>query len=473
MPGLIDSLYIASSGLNAQQQAIEVAGQNLANVNNPAYSRQVVVEQAATPVQTSIGPEGSGVEVVAIQQVRDAMLDQQIQGENSITSFLQSQQSALQTAQSDIGEQLQSASSSDTTGVGSTGALDSDLSGLFNEFQALSTDPSSTANRQAVVSQAQQLAAQFNQVDQSLSGLQGQLNQSVQTGVASANQLLSQIAGLNQQITLAQGASCGSANDLIDLREEDIENLANLVNFQPVANSDGSVNVVVDGQLLVSGSDVQDTLQASDAGGGKMLVSTANAPGTALTLTGGSIQGAIDSRDNALASLQGGLNQLASQLITQVNAVYSKGYDLNGNTGADFFTGADASDIGVNATLASDPSTLQAAGVAGAAGDNQVAATLAQLGNAPQPALGNQTFSGSYNATITNLGSALSNANSSLSDQQAVQSMLTQQRTSVSGVSLNDEMTSLMTYQQAFQASAELVNTLNTLLNDVMNLKQS
>ena len=167
MPGLIDSLYIASSGLNAQQQAIEVAGQNLANVNNPAYSRQVVVEQAATPVQTSIGPEGSGVEVVAIQQVRDAMLDQQIQGENSITSFLQSQQSALQTAQSDIGEQLQSASSSDTTGVGSTGALDSDLSGLFNEFQALAPTRVSTANRQAVVSQAQQLAAQFNQVDQS------------------------------------------------------------------------------------------------------------------------------------------------------------------------------------------------------------------------------------------------------------------------------------------------------------------
>ncbi|MGA2657342.1 MAG: flagellar hook-associated protein FlgK [Verrucomicrobiota bacterium] len=472
MPGLFDSLNIASSGLNAQQQAVGVAGQNLANVNNPAYSRQVVVEQAATPLQTSLGQEGAGVQVVAIQQIRDAMLDGQIQGENSITSFLQTQQNALQNAQSNLGEQLQSAaSSSDASSVGSTGGLDSGLSGLFNEFQALSIDPGSTPNRQAVISQAQQLAAQFNQVNQSLSDLHDQLNQSVQTGVGSANQLLSEIAGLNHQITLAQGASGGTANDLVDLRQEKLEDLAKLVNFQPVANSDGSVNVVVDGQLLVSGSEVQDTLQSYDAGGGQLMVRTAGA-GTPLTLTGGSIQGAIDSRDNALASLQSGLNQLASQLITRVNAVYSKGCDLNGNTGASFFTGADASDIGVNAALASDPSALQAAGVAGASGDNQVAAALAQLGTAPQSGLGNQTFSGSYNATITDLGSALSTANSRLSDQQTVQNMLSQQRTSVSGVSLNDEMTHLMTYQQAFQAAAELVSTINTMLGDLMNAKQ-
>ncbi len=137
------------------------------------------------------------------------------------------------------------------------------------------------------------------------------------------------------------------------------------------------------------------------------------------------------------------------------------------------FTGTDASDIGVNATLASDPSTFQAAGVSGASGDNQVAVALAQLGSASQSSLGNQTFSGSYNATITDLGTALSNANSNLSDQQAVQSMLSEQRTSVSGVSLNDEMTNLMTYQQAFEASAELVNTINTMLGDLMSAKQS
>ncbi len=473
MPGLIDSLYIAASALNAQQQSVEVAGQNLANVNNSAYSRQVVVEQAATPVETSAGQEGTGVDVVAIQQIRDSMLDNQIQGENSITSFLQTQQTALQTAQSDIGEQLASTSSTDTDSVGSTGGLDSGLSTLFNDFQTLSTDPSFTANRQTVISQAQQVAAQFNQVDQSLSGLKSQLNQSVQTDVGSANQLLTQIAGLNQQIMLAQGSSGGTANDLVDLREKDLESLSNLVNFQPVANSDGSVNVVVGGQLLVSGSSVQDTLQAYDAGGGQMLVGTSANPGTPLTLTGGSIQGAIDTRDNALTSLQGGLNQLASQLITQVNAVYTTGYDLNGNTGADLFTGTDASDIGVNATLASDPSTFQAAGVSGASGDNQVAVALAQLGSASQSSLGNQTFSGSYNATITDLGTALSNANSNLSDQQAVQSMLSEQRTSVSGVSLNDEMTNLMTYQQAFEASAELVNTINTMLGDLMSAKQS
>ena len=153
--------------------------------------------------------------------------------------------------------------------------------------------------------------------------------------------------------------------------------------------------------------------------------------------------------------------------------MYRAGYDLNGNTGADLFTGTTASDIGVNAALANDPSALQAAGVAGAAGDNQVALALANLGNTSQAALGNQTFSGSYNATITGLGSALSDVNDQLSVQQDTQNMLTQQRNSVSGVSLNEEMTNLMTYQQAFQASAEFINSVNTMMGDLMSMKQS
>ena len=103
MSSLLDILNIGTSGLNAQQQALEVAGQNLANINNPAYARQVVVEEASPDTQTDAGEEGNGVEVVGIQQIRDAMLDQQIQGENSTTASLQTQQEALQTAQSNLG----------------------------------------------------------------------------------------------------------------------------------------------------------------------------------------------------------------------------------------------------------------------------------------------------------------------------------------------------------------------------------
>ena len=307
-------------------------------------------------------------------------------------------------------------------------------------------------------------------MDQRLTTLNGQLNESVQSDVASANQLLSDIAGLNKQIAAAE-ASGGTANDLRDLREQKLESLAGLVEFPVRHRRRWFGECHRGGNLLVSGANVQDTLQTYDAGGGQLLVQTATS-GTPLTLTGGSIQGTIDARDGALKSLQDGLNTLASQLISQVNTIYRAGYDLNGGTGADFFTGTDASDIAVNAALVNDPSALQAGGVAGASGDNQVALALAQLGNAPQAGLGNQTFAESYNGTVTDLGFSLAGVNNQLSNQQAVQNMMLNQRSSVSGVSIDEEMTDLLKYQRAFQASARIVTTVDTLLNEVVNMKR-
>ena len=461
MLGLFGALNLGARSLQTQQQGVEIAGQNLANVNNPAYSRQRLTIETSLAIPSSVGPQGTGAEAVAITQIRDALLDQQIQGEASVTGFLDAQQSALQYAQGDLGEQIDtnaSLGSTSSVDVGSGFGLGSSLTGLFGSFQTLSTAPSSLTNRQAVVASAQTLATRFNQVDQSLTTLNGQLNQSVQTDVSSANQLLSDIAGLNQQIQRTETSLGGTANDLRDLRQEKIEELSKLVNVQTSTASDGTVNVSVDGNLLVSG-------------GGQLLVRTAGSA-TPLTLTGGSIQGTITARDGALKSLQDGLNNLASQLITQVNAVYSGGYDLNGNTGGTFFSGTNASDITVTAALANDPSLIQAAGVPGAAGDNQVALALAQLADAKQAGLGNQTFSESYNATVANLGSSISTVNSQISDQQIVQNMLQNQRNSVSGVSLDEEMTNLLSFQRAFQASARLVTTIDSMLDEVVNMKR-
>jgi len=195
--------------------------------------------------------------------------------------------------------------------------------------------------------------------------------------------------------------------------------------------------------------------------------------GTNITLTGGSIGGEITARDGALASLQGGLNTLASQLITQVNTIYSAGYDLNGNTGQDLFTGAGASDIGVNSNLAANPSEFQAAGAAGAAGDNTVVLSLAELGGQKIAGLNNQTFGGNYAQTVSDLGNSISTVNDQLNNSQAVTQMLTNERSSTSGVSTDTEMTNLIQYQKAYEASAELITTLNEMLQTVVAMKTS
>jgi flagellar hook-associated protein 1 FlgK len=352
--------------------------------------------------------------------------------------------------------------------------LAANLSTLFDSFNSLANDPSDLSLRQTTVQSAQQVAAQFNQVSSQLSTVQSNLNTSVQNDVASGNQDLNTIATLNQQIGVAQ-SSGSNADTLVDQREQTLENLAGLANYSTSTEADGAVDVSIGGVTMVSGGSIAATLQTYTDGNGNQQVETQDASGntTQLTLTGGSIAGEITARDGALASLQSGLDTLASQLITQVNSVYSAGYDLNGNTGQDLFTGTDAASIGVNSNLASDPTQFQAAGTSGAAGDNTVALALAQLGNQKVSGLNNQTFSANYAQTVANLGDAISSVNDQLNTSQSVSQMLTTQRASTSGVSTDQEMTNLIQYQKSYEASAELITTLNQMLQAVVTMDGS
>jgi flagellar hook-associated protein 1 len=464
MLGLFNTLKMGARALQANQLGVEVTGQNLANSSNPAYSRQRVMLSTSTPTPTSLGMQGTGVQANSIQQIRDFLLDGEMRDESSVGGYWNSQQSALENAQTQLGEFL----NLNATSTGPQG-LSGQLNNLFNAFQSLATSPTSTAQRENLVNAAQTLAAGFNQASQQLSTLNDGLNTSVSDGVTAANQLLSQIADLNSQIAKAT-ATGGNANDLNDTREQALENLAKLVNIKTTANADGTVDVSVGGAQLVSGSQTLDTLQTYDGGSGQLLVRTATG-GTPLALTGGSIQGTIDARDGALQTLRSGLDTLASALMTQINGIYGGGYDLNGGTGQALFTGTDAGTIAVNASLETDPSLVQAAGTAGATGDNSVALQLAQLGQQTVAALGNQSFSGAFASQVGAFGFALSNANAEAANSSSVNSMLQNQRDSVSGVSIEEEVANLITFQQAYTASSKIISTVDQMLQTVVNLK--
>jgi flagellar hook-associated protein 1 FlgK len=194
--------------------------------------------------------------------------------------------------------------------------------------------------------------------------------------------------------------------------------------------------------------------------------------GTTLNLTGGTMQGTIDARDNDLVALQSSIDTLAGTLISEVNAVHATGFGLGGTSGESFFTGTNASDIALNTNLVGDPSRIQAGGVAGAVGDNTVAVQLAQLAEANHAALANQTFLENFGQTVAALGQALNGTNTQLTNQQLVENMLLRQRDSVSGVSLDEEMTDLIKFQRAFEASAKLIVTVDEMLLTVLSLKR-
>ena len=468
MIGLLGTLNLAARSLQTQQAGVAVTGQNLANVNTPGYARQVLDISSSPDLLTPIGPEGTGADAAAIENIRSNILDQQVATEKSVTGSLTAQQQALQMAETALGESL--TSSTGSSGSTSSQGLSQGLSNLFNAFQSISSNPSDPSQRQSLVSTASGLASQFNQINQGLSGLRNSLNQTLQSNVSQANQDLSDIAQLNSQIVLQQQSTPGSANDLKNALQQKIEALSGLVKISTSTDSNGTVNVSIGGVSFVTEMTQNDHLALADAGGGQLLVQPQSS-GAALSLTGGAIEGTIQARDGGLATLQSQLDRLASNLITQVNAAYAPGFSSNGNTGGAFFTGNSAANIAVDASLMANPNLLQTSGTSGNAGDNAVVLAIAQMGTQAQSSLGNQSFSQSYSGTVAELGSAISSVNDQLTTQQSVANLLSTQQNSVSGVSLNDEMTNLTKYQQAFQASADVVSTVNQMLTTLINMK--
>ncbi|HTH47737.1 MAG TPA: flagellar hook-associated protein FlgK [Candidatus Limnocylindria bacterium] len=473
MLGLFGALDLGSRSLQVQQQGVEVAGHNLANVNNPAYARQRLAIGAAPSIDTATGPQGTGVAVIGIERLRSSILDSQIQDEASVQGSLQAQQDALQYAEANLGQQIDRSASADplTAAQGGQVGLAGSLTALFSKFQSLSTDPSSMTERQALLSQASTLATQFNQVDQRLGSLQGQLNGTLADDTGKANDLLQQIAALNTQITRSEQNSGGEANDLRDSRQDKLEQLAQLVKVDAVEGNDGALNISIAGTSFVEGGKTVETLEDYDGGGGQMMV-RAQTSGLGLNLTGGSLHGTIEARDGAVADLRKGINTLASQLITEVNAAHRDGFSLTGTTGADFFTGTGAGDIQVNSALKDNAALIQAAGVSDAAGDGAVAKAMGQLADKQISILGGSTLSQNYAQTVTGFGQSQSAVDQQLTDQSAVTGMLSQQRESVSGVSMDEEMTNLVKFQKAYAASAKLITTIDDMLNTVINLKQ-
>ena len=472
MLGLFGTMNLAARSLQTQMTGVEVTGHNIANVNTTGYSRQRVNITTSPDIATGIGAEGTGANVKSIQQIVSQLLNSQIQSQAGTSGYWTAQNAALQSAQNALGEFLNGTGATSSTSVGATdttgSGLSTQLNDFFTAFSALASSPSDS-NKQAAIGAAQKLATTFNSINNQFGTVRTALNSSLNNDVDTANKLITDIADLNHQISDAEFGG-GNANDLRDTREQDLENLSQLSSVTTSTGTNGAVNLTIGGQSLVSGSNMLDTLHTYDAGGGQMLVQTTTG-GVNLTLTGGSMQGTIDARDGELATMQNGVNTLASTLITQVNNLHDSGYNATGGTGNTFFTGANAATISVNAALRNNASLLQISSSATNTGDTSLALQISQLSTTTQAALGNQTFTGSYNATVAGLGGALNNATTQAADQAAVTNMLATQRGSVSGVNIDEEMTNMILFQRAYQASAQVVTTVNSLLGTTLAMK--
>jgi flagellar hook-associated protein 1 len=453
MGGLTGSLQIAVQSLLAEQGALEVTSNNISNANTPGYSRQtpVLVEEPSIHEGSLVFGEGVGLQQV--KSVRDNVLELQLNQETGTQSQVNSYLGGMNQVATVFNE---------TQGAG----LQNVISQFFNSFQQLSTNPTDTTLRQAVVTAGQNLATAFNQASASLGQIRTSLDQSVVQDVTQVNQLTSQIAALNPQVAAAQ-ATGQSTGSLVDQRNQLISQLSGLVDTSVIDAGNGNVTIsTADGAPLVVGNQSFALTTQPDAETGTEHVFS---QGTDITesIQSGDLAGLIQARDQGVAGTQTNLDNLAASIISSVNSQQAAGVDLSGNPGAAFFTGS----LGSNIAVANNflPSQIAAATSDGTS-SNGNAVALANLQNAPSPIINGQDPVDFYSNLVAGIGNQVSTATAQQTAVGLVVTQLQNQRDNISGVSLDEEAANLQMYQNAYNASAQVVAAINTLTQTTINM---
>lgn len=457
MTDLFGSLTMAARALTAQSTGLSVVGQNLANVNTPGYARRVVEFAGVAPQDQ--WSAGGGVEVAAIRSARDLRIEARLEQEVSA----ESEQAAL----------AQGLSAVDAA-MGTPGeSLDADLTAFFDAFSQLAGDPTASASRQGVLSEAASLTAAFRDLAGRLGSAGADADAAMRSAVEQVNALARQLASLN-----AASASAGArdSTQLLQCRDEQlqaIESLSGLLEVHTIQRDDGGLDVTFgNGRPLVVGATAVPIETASRADGTAALLSqdvevTSEA-------AGGRIGGLRQLRDVLVPDYLARLDALASAVVEQVNGLHVAGFDLNGRAGLPFFTplagdtGA-ASRIAVNPALAADSRLVAAAGVP-TVGDNQTARAIAALRDARTLDHGTATLAGSFGALAYRVGQDTATARQ---QQQSGADAVLQVRTlreSVSGVSIDEEAALMLKFQRAYEANARYFQSVDAALDILMQM---
>jgi len=453
MSGLIGSLIKQAQALNAQGMGLNIAGKNLANVNNEGYSRQ--------RVNISTNSTG-GTSVTSISASRNKLIDTQIMREIMKMGSNASQQGIANTLQSLLGEQVNTSADSTYKNPGFASALDN----FFNSFSALAANPSEVAQKQKVLSAAQNLIDQLHGLSSNLSAVRTDVASQITAQTADAQGLLRDIAELNNQISKIEVSKPGSALDLRDQRQAKVESLAKLMNITVQESPLGlgqiqiSAPTTTGSTVLVDGNTVSGTLTYTGTG------FTGGSPAATLSLTSGSLYGYQSILSGAVTNLQTNLDNIAEQMVTSVNAAYGADFFRTDSGNAALYK--TAGDIQLNPSLT--VSNLQT-GTTADAGDNSIAKAIANIANTTFTSTDaiQGTFADYYNSQVTSVGENISSLDNQQANSTLVYSMLVSQRQSESGVSTDEEMTNIMIFQRAYQGNARVINAMDTLLDTVVN----
>jgi flagellar hook-associated protein 1 FlgK len=481
--GTISSAFsLISSALDADQSALSIVANNVANANTTGYTRETPNWQENSPVEINGVSYGTGVTETGPTSVRDRVLDQRLEQQQQLASASSSRLTALNSLQALFTPDSGSSSST-------AGDIGSDITGFLSSFQALEANPSSDVQRQDVLSSASTLASDISGAAASLNSQKSALDQEAAGVTSQVNALTTSIAQLNQQIQST--SPTGDAGTLEDQRQQDLSQLSQLIGFNQITTENNGISITTpSGQVLVSEGSSTPMTSGTLNGVTHFFVGTVDVT-TSLAGDGGQLGGLLTARDQDIPTALAALDQLAFGISTEVNAQNNAGTDLNGASGSDIFS----SDLQVSGSAASmtvimnDPNGIAAAAAGQGTGDGTNATAMYALANENDPPilsgltlpngttltngqtlLNGQTPTNFYSNFVTMLGSTVSEVQTENTAETASVTQLQTQQDALSSVSLDDEASSMQVFERSYQAASQIFTMLNTLMDSALNL---
>ncbi|GAB6173391.1 flagellar hook-associated protein FlgK [Paradesulfitobacterium aromaticivorans] len=478
-------LELARRALETQQYALDVTGHNIANANTQGYTRQVANMKSTTPdTINSLGHSlsvGTGVTLENITRARDAFVDRQYRWETTKQEYWGGRQDALQKVEGMFNEP-------------SENSLHDDMNKFWTAWSDLSKNPENMGARSVVHERALTLIDSFHHLAQQVTDMKNNMDANVRVQIHQINSYSEQIADLNEQIKRAEVAG-DNPNDLRDKRDSLVDDLSKIVSVRVVETIDSNftdrevhnyqVNIGAETtppQILVSNTTAYKLDETAVNGNGFAVVqwdASAPNPGAALNLGDrlGSLQANMEIRDDYLPNfLQKFLDDLALGIAQTVNTLHNTGEGLTAGVQGDFFDPASTT----AANIALDPyvddlSHIATRPIGAEIGDGGVAQQISSLANgwaaapSPFPTSAATSFGDFYGANIAQMGIDVQQADRMKAGEDVLVTHLSNQRESLSGVSLDEEMTNLVRFQKSYSAAARVVTMMDDMLDTIVN----
>lgn len=444
---------ISKSGLTAAQESLNVTSNNIANANTEGYSRQraeltpALINQARRSVPF-------GVSVSEVKRIRDVLADRQI--------FTQANALNASLEQSKVYRQLESVLITD---FGES--LDSTVGNFFNAFSELSTAPQDGSLRNNVLTQAQILANQFHTIDTDITAIQEQVAFSGNAYLDRANSLLDGIFEINRDIHRLY--SLGEQSHIPkDRQVQLLGQLSELMDTEVTHLESGVAEIRVGGVVILDNAFSLRLDSEVDTSTNTFRIRSEN--GKLLNVKGGRLGGSITMFQDGIPSITNRLDEVAEYLVTEVNQIHSTGFGIVDGNQRVFFdsTGLTAGEIRVNTLIEQNVGHIAASAVAGEAGNNGNAIEINLLRDVQ--GIRGESITESVISAISEPGVKINELDVSIEVKESALNLLKTQQEEISGVNMDEELSNLIKFQNAYQASARVLSTAQELLQTLLSI---